>query len=177
MSDTDFGRLFGGFLLDILPAFTIFLLIVLTTLPIGLPLYARLGGLCPLVGISYWTLIRPRDMPPLAVFFLGVLTDVFLFTPFGLHGFVFVLAQTILLRQRRFLLGQGFWVLWAAFLMLAVGAYAVTWGVMTLFLFGKTLAFHSGLYGVGLAWAVMPIILLLLNGVEGFIDIFGEPAV
>jgi len=176
MSDTTWGRAFANLLLDALVPFTVFLMILLTTLPVGLPIGAKLGGLAPLIAICYWTLVRPRELPPLMTFCMGVVTDLFLMTPLGVHAFVFVLAQTLLIKERRFLMGQGFWVLWAAFFLLAGGCYILLWGIMTLFAGGHVvLPFWRGIFSVGLSWALMPLVILVLGSVEAFIDLFQEP--
>ncbi len=175
MSDTSWGHALTNLFFDALVPLTVFFLVLLTTLPIGLPIGAKLGGLAPLIAVSYWTLVRPRDLPPLMTFFLGLVTDILLMTPLGVHAFVFVLAQTLLLKERRFLMGQGFWVLWAAFFLLAGGTYMLLWGILTLFAGGQiVMPFWRGIFSVGLAWALMPLILIVLNSIESLIDLFDE---
>jgi rod shape-determining protein MreD len=175
MSDASWRDSILNFFVEALVPMSVILMMLLTTLPVGIPITAKLGGLLPLIAISYWTLTRPRDLPPLMTFILGVVTDIFMMTPLGMHAFAFVLAQTILIKERRFLMGQGFWVLWAAFFLLCGGVYAVLWGLMTALSKGHAaMPFWRGIFSVGLAWALMPPILIFLSGVDSLIDLFDD---
>lgn len=172
--DPQIGPFLRGLVIDATPVLSILVLIVVTALPLGWPSSMRLGGLLPLVGISYWSLVRPRAVTSLPVFILGLVTDCVLFSPLGLHAFVFVLSQAILKRQRRFLVGQGFWVLWAAFALVVMGAYGALWGLSALFL-AAPLPFTTALPGAAIAWAIVPLLAGLLSGLHRIMDLFDEP--
>ena len=174
MTDTPIGSFFRSILLDMLPAFSVVLLALLTTLPVFLPDSIRLGGLLPLIGIMFWTLVRPKNMPKILVFALGIFTDIVTFSAIGVHAFSFVLLQATLKKQRRFLMGQGFWVMWAAFILLAIGLYALTW-LFAFALTGATVPLASAGITVALAWGCVPLVLALLSGLHDMIDLFDEP--
>lgn len=168
------GLFMRSLFLDMIPLLSILGLILLTTLPIGLPVNTRIGGLWPLTGLTYWILVRPRSMPPVLVFLLGLVMDIVSFLPLGIHGFVFLLSQRLLQRQRRFLMGQGFWVLWAAFALQTLTTYCLLWALIDLSVRGNV-PFLSGLWGMGLAWASAPIVFSLLSQLNDTIDLFDEP--
>lgn len=168
------GALLRSFLIDALPALSLLALVLLAALPTSLPVYLRVGGVWPLIGITYWSLVRPRAMPMPLAFAVGLLTDIVTFLPLGLHAALFTIARYSLRRQRRFLVGQGFWVLWAAFALLAFCVYAVIY-----FWLGMTndvaLDVMQPLWGVGIGWSCLPLILLVLSMLHRFMDLFDEP--
>lgn len=174
MSDAPVGAFVRSVMLDAVPAATIVAMILLTTLPMSVQTTMPIGGLWPLIGITFWTLSRPRSMNPILVFFLGLFADIVAFVPFGIHAAVFVVAQYIIGRQRRFLIGQGFWVLWAAYALLATCVYTILFYLTSLFLPGA-MAFERGLIGVGIAWATVPLVAFVLSRLNDIIDLFDEP--
>ena len=102
--------------------------------------------------------------------------DIASFVPFGIHAAVFVLAQASLNKQRRLLLGQGFWVLWAAYGVLALSVYTILYVVTSLFLHGAV-SYWQGLLGVLLSWAFVPLVNWPAEtGLNNLIDLFDEPA-
>jgi rod shape-determining protein MreD len=173
--DVPVGAFMRGLLIDAVPALSILFLMTLTTLPLGLPSYLRIGSLLPLAGISYWSLVRPTAMKLTLVFALGVVADCLLFTPLGVHAFIFVLTQSILKRQRRFLVGQGFWVLWVALALLIIGAWLLQWFLLSLFTMGH-LPFFKSMFSAALTWALVPLLALILSMLHNIMDLFDEPA-
>lgn len=163
-------------LLDILPILSVITLILMTVIPDIMPNVARMGALWPLIGIAYWTLARPRNMKPSAVFMLGLLMDIVSFVPLGVHGFIFVTMQIILKRQRRFLLGQGFWVLWTAYALLGLAVYTSLY-VLISPVQPSAVNFTQGLIGVALSWACVPLVVWILSHFNTIMDLFDEPIV
>ena len=173
--DVPVGAFIRGLFIDAVPALSILFLMTLTTLPIGLPSWLRIGSLLPLTGISYWSLVRPTAMKLPLIFALGLVADCLLFTPLGVHAFIYVLTQSILKRQRRFLVGQGFWVLWVALALLIIGAYLLQWLILSLLTFGH-LPFFKSLFSAALTWALVPILAMILSMLHNVMDLFDEPA-
>ena len=96
------------------------------------------------------------------------------FSAIGVHAFSFILLQAILKKQRRFLMGQGFWVMWVAFILLAIGLYVLTW-LFAFALTGATVPLASAAITIALAWGCVPLVLALLSGLHDMIDLFDEP--
>jgi len=176
MSDIRASAFIRGLFLDLLPFFSVVVLILMTVIPYNLSPSLRVGGLWPLMGISFWTLARPRRMKLPLIFLLGLIVDIVTFVPFGLHAAVFVISQVILHKQRRFLLGQGFWVLWAAFAILALSVYCILFGLISLFI-PSAISFTAGLVGVAFAWACLPLVVWVLSRLNETIDLFDDPTV
>lgn len=106
-------------------------LIFLSTVPLRL---AHLEGVRPafmLMAVYYWSILRPA--PPVAVFLIGLLLDLFSKYTFGLNAVTLVMTQMVTTGQRKFLLGQSFLVIWAGFALVALGAGLVQWAVFSLF--------------------------------------------
>jgi rod shape-determining protein MreD len=173
-NDAPVGAFTRSVILDLIPAASIFLLIIFTTVPVNLVSTVHIGGLWPLVGIVYWTLARPQSMKMGLVFGLGILTDIITFVPFGIHASIFIIAHFILNKQRRFLMGQGFWVLWVAYAILALAVYSYLFVVTSVFLPGA-ISYVRGLAGVCMAWACVPIAVWCLSRLNDMIDLFDEP--
>ena len=166
------------FLRDILlisiPFLTLIILITFLMLPFNTPVLVRCGGLLPLMGITYWTLVRPRTMNPVLVFIIGCLVDIVTFMPIGLHAFVFLIVQSVLKSQRRFLVGQGFWVLWACFALLAfITILFLT--VMTFLITGAVITLTNIITATILTTAFLPVLLWCLEHIRHIMDVFDEP--
>lgn len=177
MADSDtirMGRWWRSFFLDLLPIFSVFLLVLFIALPMGYFSLAHVGGLWPMMGITYWTLVRPRAMGPFVVFLFGIATDLITFLPLGLHAFVFVLAQIVLKRQRRFLVGQGFLVLWASFAILAFSV-ALLLALIAQAIQGVSVPFTTTCLSAVLASSFLPLLLWVLDRVHALMDLFDEP--
>lgn len=163
-------------LLDILPFLSVLTLILMTVIPDIMPSITRMGALWPLIGIAYWTLTRPRNLRAPTVFFLGVLMDIVSFVPLGAHGFIFVMMQIILKRQRRFLLGQGFWMLWTAYGVLGLSVYTGLYILLSP-VQPSAVTFSQGLVAVAMSWACVPLVVAILSQLNTIMDLFDEPIV
>lgn len=174
MSDTTFGGFLRSLFLDMVPFLTILFFILVIAVPFAFSSNIHVGGLWPIIGISYWRLVRPRSMPLSIVFVLGLMTDIVTFVPLGMHGAVFIFACLMLKKQRRFLLGQGFWVLWASFLLMILGVYTGIYLLGLVFL-KSSISFLFGLWGVAVAWGCVPLLTGALARIHDMIDLFDEP--
>jgi rod shape-determining protein MreD len=108
------------------------LLLLLTAAPLGLPGQAQLQGAVALACVFFWSLFRPGSMPPAVVFLLGLLSDLLGLTPPGVLVLVLLAARGMALRWRRVLAGQGFLVVWLAFVVVAAAAAALEWLTISL---------------------------------------------
>lgn len=109
------------------PAALGIVLIMLSCLP---PLVPGQPGLMPSAGpatVYFWTLYRPRLMHPVAVFALGLLTDLLSGAPLGLNTLLLLLLHAAVLSQRRVLARQSFLIVWIAFVLLAALLLALGW--------------------------------------------------
>lgn len=106
-----------------LPALVAGVLMLLTATPAPfawLPTYP----LVLLMAVFFLSIYAPRSLPFGVVFALGLLTDMLLSAPLGLHALLAVLAQQLVLRMVRVVSRQAFRVVWAGFAVLCVGYHA-----------------------------------------------------
>lgn len=106
------------------------LIMLLTQAPFGLPGQAVILPAVTLASVWFWSLFRPAGMPPAMVFVIGVLLDLFGYTPLGVGVLVLLLSQGVARRWRRFLSQQGFAMSWLAFLPIAAGAALLSWALV-----------------------------------------------
>jgi rod shape-determining protein MreD len=111
------------------PVTTAALLLLLLSAPLGLPGQPQLQEAVALACVFFWSTYRPDSMPPAAAFALGLLTDLLSDAPLGVTVLILLMAQGVALRARRFLAMQGFLMVWLAFVVVAMGAAALEWGL------------------------------------------------
>ena len=112
--------------------------------------------------IYYWTIYRPTLLPPWAVFLIGCVMDVLSGLPIGMNAIVFVLAQRIVFKQRRFLMGQSFIMIWVGFAMVVFASVIVQWIIFALIhwrWFVPDTFLISSLFGI----ALFPLICITLH--------------
>ncbi len=134
-------------------------LIVLSVVPTHLPGFARVAPMLAVMAIYHWTLYRPELMPAAALFFLGLLQDSLLGTPLGVNVLVFLTVYGVVLSQRRFFAGKSFLITWLGFALVAAGAAAESWLLVSAFhvtLLEPTAVFYGYILTAGffpvLAW-------------------------
>lgn len=109
------------------------LLVLLASLPWGLPHFALLCPMVGLIAVYYWTVHRPDLMPAGGAFAIGLVTDVVSGAPLGLDAFVLTLAHAVTRANRRALMGESFLLVWLGFVAVAAGAGAACWLAASLF--------------------------------------------
>lgn len=109
------------------PLLTLLAGILIGTTPIGIPGLARVAPFYALAGVYFWTLHRPRLVPRVAVFGVGLVQDGALGAPLGLSSAVLLLAQAFVLGQRLFLARKSFWVSWLGLAVTALSTCAAAW--------------------------------------------------
>lgn len=70
-----------------------------------------------LMAVYYWAIYRPSLMPSFVIFASGLLYDLVLGFPVGLHAVLFLSVYLIIKNQRSFFLGQSYFIGWLGFLM------------------------------------------------------------
>ena len=106
-------------------------LVVFSSLPFHIPGYGQVAANFTLMSVFYWAVFRPQLMPLAAVFVVGVFQDIVVGTPLGTNALVLVLVHTLVTQQGRVFRGKSCFVLWWGFGMVALGAGALGWALMT----------------------------------------------
>ena len=105
-----------------LPGFTTALLLILAAGPTGVPGLVAAVALPPVV---FWSVFRPGAMSPPVVFLIGLLQDLLTLAPLGSGVVTLLVAHGLAVSWRRFLVRQGFAVVWLIFAAFAAGASAL----------------------------------------------------
>lgn len=114
---------------NLVPILVILALVLITVVPLGLPAYAPIGPMLPVIGITYWAIVRPDIVRPTVAFAIGLVEDILVGTPLGLNALVLLAVHAVVVAQQRFFLGKPFHVWWWAFCVVAAAAALIKWGV------------------------------------------------
>lgn len=127
-----------------------------------------LGAIAPplgLITLYYWAIHRPDLFGPGMAFALGLLNDILNSLPVGLSALLFVAAQQLVFRQRRFFTGHSFFMMWFGFIMMILLVTVSQWLGICL-IRGQATPFFPILMQALLAILVFPLpcwILILLQ--------------
>jgi len=121
-----------------IPAVIALLFVLLSVLPFSVSPTTKIYVPLVLIVIYYFAIFRPSVLNVITVFFLGILTDLLLSTPFGLNAFFFVLLFFIANLARSFLLEMSFNGLWISF-MLLMFIIDLLWYLFSSFMAGEWL--------------------------------------
>ena len=119
----------------LLPTLISLALTLAVVLPVGLPHWGELAPPLLLISVFYWSTVRPDLMPPTAAFVLGLFQDLLTRSPLGSAALVMVLVQWTMRGQRRYLANRPFFLVWAAFVPVAVIAGALDWLIYIIYNF------------------------------------------
>ena len=114
------------------PQALLFLFLLLSVASLPLPHANEVKNQLVLMAIFYWAIYRPTLVPPFFCFFLGLAMDVLGGFPLGLNACILVLLQWLVRDQRKSLVGQPFFVIWAVFGLVALSAALMQWGLIGL---------------------------------------------
>jgi len=119
----------------LLPTLISLVLTLAVVLPVGLPHWGALAPPLLLISVFYWSTVRPDLMPPTAAFVLGLFQDLLTRSPLGSAALVMVLVQWTMRGQRRYLANRPFFLMWAAFVPVAVIAGVLDWLIYIIYNF------------------------------------------
>jgi rod shape-determining protein MreD len=146
----------------LLPIATTSLAMIISIQPAYIPGYAAVTPAFTLMAVYHWTIYRPKLLPPLALFSVGVTQDLLTDAPLGVSALVMLLARTIVLRLRRYFINRPFPFVWAGFTMLTGGAMLFLWTVHCL-LDWVVIDFRSTVFRAVLTISVFPAASFLLG--------------
>jgi rod shape-determining protein MreD len=116
----------------LLPIVTTLMAVIISIQPAPIPGYAAVAPAFTLMAVYHWTIYRPKLLPPLSVFLIGVTQDLLTGMPPGVNALVMLLARAIVLRLRRHFVNRPFPFVWIGFTMLSGGAMLFLWSLYCL---------------------------------------------
>ena len=147
------------------PAAGTVLLLLIVAAPLGLPGQAQLLVAASIACVFFWSLFRPSCMSPPIVFVIGLLADLLGFAPVGVNVLTLLATHGLAIRWRRFLTRQGFFLVWLAFVLVAMGAASLQW-LLTCVLVLALLPGWTVLFQAALAAGLYPLLAVLLTRVH-----------
>ncbi len=86
------------------------------------------GALAPqwlLAPVFVWSVRQPQLMPAALLFLVGILSDIVIGTPLGVHGTAILAVGAMARFQQRYLQTQNFFAIWADYAALALGCVVI----------------------------------------------------
>jgi rod shape-determining protein MreD len=111
----------------IVPSGSIFLFVIFSVLPQGLSNVPDIFPMLTLSAIFYWTIYRPNLTPPILMFLIGLMQDIFFGTTIGLMAAIFLGVYGITLTQRKIFIAKTFYVMWLGFAVISAVAFTSIW--------------------------------------------------
>lgn len=145
----------------LLPAFSVFVLLLINLLPISVPLLSTASPALALMAVFYWSVNRPDLLTGLTAFLLGMIQDLLMGLPLGVSSLVLLLVQTGSASQGRFFHNKPFGVMWWGFALVAVPALLVQW-LLSSALIGALLPIKSTMISYVLTALLFPIVAWVL---------------
>ncbi len=117
---------------NLIPMCLILGLVLLSVVPTRLPYYAEVAPMLTVIGVGYWSVVRPDLIRAGVAFGIGVFEDVLTGAPLGFNALVLLCVQAAIVSQQRFFLGKSFLVWWWAFALIALAAALLKWVLFAL---------------------------------------------
>lgn len=145
----------------LLPAFSVFVLLLINLLPISVPLLSTASPALALMAVFYWSVNRPDLLTGLTAFLLGFLQDLLMGLPLGVSSLVLLLVQTGSASQGRFFHNKNFSVMWWGFALVAIPALLVQW-LLSSALIGALLPIKATVISYILTAVLFPVVAWVL---------------
>jgi rod shape-determining protein MreD len=113
----------------LLPVATTLMAMTISIQPAPIPGYAAVAPAFTLMAVYHWTIYRPKLLPPLSLFLIGLTQDLLTGAPPGVSALVMLLARAIVLRLRRHFVDRPFPFVWTGFTMLSGAAMLFLWSL------------------------------------------------
>ena len=129
---------------------------MISIVAVQVPGWAKIAPLLSLMAIYHWAVYRLDLMPGYAVFILGFLQDTLSGTPLGLLTLVYLSVYSVVVSQKRYLIGKSFTIVWLGFALVSAGAMVLAWAIYSL-LIGSFLELKALCYQYLLGASIYPI--------------------
>ncbi|MBO0711534.1 MAG: rod shape-determining protein MreD [Acetobacteraceae bacterium] len=148
------------------PAVSTVLLMLLAAAPFGLPMQAVLLPGFTFSSIWFWSLFRPRSLPPPIVFLIGVFFDLLAYAPLGVGVLTLLIIYAIGLRLGPMLVAQRFSVIWLAFVVVAAAAVLFGWAAGSVLQY-RVLPLAPAFFEFSVTVAIFPALRALFARAQG----------
>jgi rod shape-determining protein MreD len=139
------------------PACITILLMLLSQVPLRITGQAALLPAVTLCCVWFWSLFRPDNLPPPAVFVIGLMMDLWGYLSLGVGIFTVLAVQGVALASRRSLSQHGFIWIWVVFAAVAVAASLAIWLLVMLLIF-QLLSPYPAMFTAVVTVALFPVL-------------------
>lgn len=139
-----------------------FFIILFLSVPLDIPERNELLLAIIISTVFFWSIYRPASMPAIAVFCLGLLIDLFNFSPPGIVIFIFLVVYGVGVTQRFRLARYNFLLLWTIFSLLAIIVFMLQWILTSVFSL-KFMPYSSFLFEIIFAIGFYPLLSILFT--------------
>jgi rod shape-determining protein MreD len=108
-------------------------LIMLSSFPLGIPHFSAVRPSFLAIAVYNWAVFAPQKLSPLAAFMAGFALDLLSSGPVGLNALALLAVQRVALRQRKFLSGQPYLVVWLGFWLVSAAVFLLQWAGYSLY--------------------------------------------
>lgn len=113
--------------------------------------------------IYYWGISHPSASLVLSLFFWGGIKDGLTHTPLGFHSLLWLLFYVLIVKQRRFLMGKSFSLIWTGYALNAFLFFIFKIIILDFFWKGS-LSLMPVLFSYGISVSLYPLIATVLSG-------------
>jgi rod shape-determining protein MreD len=149
----------------LIPALLCLVLVLATVIPIPIAGYGTIVPMLALAAVFFWAIHHPWLLPPAVVFALGLVQDILSGALIGSGAVVLLLVYCVVLSQRIIFYNKSFLMVWWGFMVVAIGAGFLSWGLASAFA-GQFLPTRAATFQVLVTTAVYPLLTWLLHGVH-----------
>ncbi len=114
---------------NLIPFVLALLFMIAAVVPLQVPGLSPIAPSWGLMAVFYWIFHRPDLLPPWTIFLLGLIQDLLSGGPLGVNAFVLLVVYAGIGPLRRFMTGAANRMIWASFLLIAAGAFSLSWGL------------------------------------------------
>lgn len=141
--------------------FTIFVVLFLS-IPFDIPGRNELLPAVIVASVYFWSIYRPKSMPAIGVFLLGLLIDILNFSPPGIVILILLITYGIGVTQRLRLAKYSFLLIWLIFAFIAIGVFMLQWVLTSAFSL-KIMPYTSFLFEIIFAIGIYPLLSVLFT--------------
>ncbi|VBB69092.1 Rod shape-determining protein MreD [invertebrate metagenome] len=114
------------------PPLLILGLVLLSVIPVKRPLYIEASPMLTIIGVVYWSIVRPDLIRPSFAFATGVFEDLLSGTPLGLNALVLLCVHAAVSVYKRLCMSMPFFFWWCIFALIALVAILLKWFLFSL---------------------------------------------
>ncbi|MDI2090556.1 rod shape-determining protein MreD [Commensalibacter oyaizuii] len=141
--------------------FTVFVILFLST-PLDIPGRNELLPAVVMASVYFWAIYRPKSMPAIGVFCLGLLIDLLNFSIPGIVILLLLIIYGVGVTQRFRLARYNFVLVWLVFSFISLGVFLLQWALTSAFSL-KLMPFYSFLFEIIFAIGFYPLLSIIFT--------------